>query len=178
MLFKEFKKSLEANNNVIIRVNTWKTMYTLLPRIYLGKDYRRMTAEEALEEFGNREVDYIDSEMVDDNDSSVTVYYLNKKVESWLTFVPMIYTGVTKKFKVVSKSDKSILGVVKWHTGYRAYAFYVTSIVYMERNPLSGIDRPKADSKVFDNDCMREVTLFMEQQMMLYKLEKEVRDNG
>ena len=177
MLFKEFKKSLEANNNVIIKVNTWKTMYTLLPKTYLGKDYRRMTLEEALEEFGNREVDYVDSQMVDDNDSSVTVYYLNKKVESWLSFEEMVYSGVTKKFKVVSKSDESVLGVVKWHTGYRAYAFYVTSIVRRVRHEGTGMEGLDIDSKIFDNDCMREITLFMEQEMITYKLEKEIRDN-
>ena len=164
MLFKEFKKVLEIDKYVIIKLKGYTTKYTFLPKGYLLKEFKTITLEDALNKFGNRTVDYTKAEMIG-ADECCTVFYLNESNKQWLEFKPMLHSGTTKKFRVLG-SDGSTLGVVRWHTGYRKYAFYVTGAIYRSNERHNGEDHWVSDTKIFDSGCMREIEYFMNQLMI------------
>jgi hypothetical protein len=95
-----------------------------------------------------------------------------KKIKSFLNFEEVPTSGITKKFIVVSKTDGSKLGVIKWHTGYRKYAFSIPVEYYMEEGEIV------FSEKTFDNVCMNEISAFVWDLIVQYKYEKEIRDGN
>ncbi len=70
------------------------------------------------------------------------------KPKSWLVFKEVESPGSTKRFNVESKSDGSLLGVVKWHPGYRKYSFFMQSAIYSIEDPRWGTKTFHADIKI------------------------------
>ena len=88
---------------------------------------------------------------------------------SYLTFQEIPTNKKTKTFHVISKTDGSKLGEIKWHTGYRKYALFVTSDIYT--NYI--MQEVKVDTKIFDTVCLKEITSFIEKLME----ERKANDN-
>lgn len=112
-------------------------------------------------------------------------------MKSYLTFQEIPTNKKTKTFEVISKTDGSKLGEIKWHTGYRKYAFLVKSLVSVQAVDMSddnekisyfseatyndikmGFKRAnngaitiQADTKIFDTVCLKEITSFIEKLM-------------
>lgn len=70
---------------------------------------------------------------------------MSKEVKSWLTFEILPKSGKTDRYQVRSGDLK--LGVVKWFSGWRRYAFY-----------------PCSDT-LFDANCLTEVVSFIKNLM-------------
>ena len=112
-------------------------------------------------------------------------------MKSYLTFQEIPTSKKTKTFHVISKTDGSKLGEIKWHSGYRKYAFFVKSLVYVQAVDMSddnekisylseasyndikmtfkrsnnGAITIQADTKIFDTVCLKEITSFIEKLM-------------
>jgi hypothetical protein len=106
-------------------------------------------------------------------------------MKSYIEFKEVPTTTKTKRFEVVSKTDGSKLGEIRWHSPYRKYAFQVTSKIYVqvvgvESEYWSGnFDKQvtfkvngkepnvhiEADTKIFDDTCMEEISQFIKKLM-------------
>lgn len=112
-------------------------------------------------------------------------------MKSYIEFKEIPTTTKTKLFHVISKTDGSKLGEIKWHSGYRKYAFFVKSLVSVQAVDMSddnekisyfseatyndikiGFKRAnngaitiQADTKIFDTVCLKEITSFIEKLM-------------
>lgn len=72
----------------------------------------------------------------------------------------------TLEYNVISKTDNSKLGVIKWNNEYRKYAFFVKSDLVSSTNEyIPGLTTTHPDTKVFDSDCMDEISSFMKELM-------------
>ena len=80
---------------------------------------------------------------------------------SYLTFQEIATNKKTKTFHVISKTDGSKLGEIKWHTGYRKYALFVESYLYF----IFGENTYTTSVQIFDTVCLKEITSFIEKLM-------------
>lgn len=65
----------------------------------------------------------------------------------WFEFIEMSESGKTERYIVRAKQGNVMLGDIRWFAGWRKYAFF-----------------PYAD-RVFEQDCLRDIALFLEQLM-------------
>ena len=84
--------------------------------------------------------------------------------KSYIDFIEVETNKKTKTFNVISKTDGSKLGEIKWHPAYRSYALFVTSEIYETYDEYI-----YADTKIFDTNCQKEITMFCEALMAEWK---------
>lgn len=107
-------------------------------------------------------------------------------MKSYLEFRETPTKKKTKKFEVISKTDGSKLGEIKWQPSYRSYALFVKSLVYIQAvdtkddgqisynsqatyndiemkflHANNGVIKIQADVKVFDTKCQDEISGFI-----------------
>ena len=82
-------------------------------------------------------------------------------MKSYIEFKEIPTTTKTKRFEVISKTDGSKLGEIKWHSPYRKYAFFVTCEEYF--NTKYG--QYTVDTKIFDTNCLKEIIAFIDKLM-------------
>jgi hypothetical protein len=82
-------------------------------------------------------------------------------MKSYIEFKEVPTTTKTKRFEVVSKTDGSKLGEIRWHSPYRKYSFQVTSKVYEDKIVRGYV----LDTKIFDTTCMDEISAFIKKLM-------------
>ena len=80
-------------------------------------------------------------------------------MKSYIEFKEIPTTTKTKLFHVISKTDGSKLGEIKWHSPYRKYAFQVTAKYYEDNFILM------EDTKIFDTNCLKEIIAFIDDLM-------------
>ena len=80
-----------------------------------------------------------------------------EEMKSYIEFKEIPTTTKTKRFEVISKTDGSKLGEIKWHSPYRKYAFFVTCEEYF--NTKYG--QYTVDTKIFDTNCLKEIIAFI-----------------
>ena len=78
-----------------------------------------------------------------------------EEMKSYIEFKEIPTTTKTKRFEVISKTDGSKLGEIKWHSPYRKYALFVTSKYYEDNFILM------EDTKIFDTNCLKEIIAFI-----------------
>lgn len=88
-------------------------------------------------------------------------------MKSYLTFQEIPTKKKTKTFHVISKTDGSKLGEIKWHSQYRKYSFQVTSNVYEDKIFRGYV----LDTKIFDTTCLDEISSFIKKLMEERKAE-------
>lgn len=81
-------------------------------------------------------------------------------MKSYIEFKEIHVKTKTKKFEVISKTDGSKLGEIKWQPSYRSYAFFVTSEVTSDYERW-GFATWVADTKIFDPKCLDEISAFI-----------------
>lgn len=71
----------------------------------------------------------------------------------WIEFelAPTPEGQKTQRFNLVAKESRIVLGEIKWFGRWRKYCFF------------------PAPDMVFEQDCLRDVSLFMEQRTLEYK---------
>jgi hypothetical protein len=79
-------------------------------------------------------------------------------MKSYIEFKEIPTTTKTKRFEVVSKTDGSKLGEIKWHSPYRKYAIFIWSD--WRQGFMGGID-----VKIFDTTCLDEISQFIKKLM-------------
>lgn len=117
-------------------------------------------------------------------------------MKSYLEFKEIPVKTKTKKFEVISKTDGSKLGEIKWQPSYRSYAFFVKSLVYTRAVDIdddgktsytsqatyndiemkflranNGVIKIQADVKIFDPKCLDEISAFIKALMAERKKE-------
>jgi hypothetical protein len=73
---------------------------------------------------------------------------------SYIKFVSISKVGKTARWEIYASDNQSLLGQVKWYSGWRRYCFF----------PHMGIH-----DLIFEQDCLREIADFIEVQTRLYK---------
>lgn len=117
-------------------------------------------------------------------------------MKSYIEFKEIQVKTKTKKFEVISKTDGSKLGEIKWQPSYRSYAFFVKSLVYTRAVDIdddgktsytsqatyndiemkflranNGVIKIQADTKIFDPKCLDEISAFIKALMAERKKE-------
>ncbi len=64
-------------------------------------------------------------------------------MNKFIDFKRIPFKGKTKKFKIISKLDKDVLGQISWYPGWRRYVFTPT------------------DSTIWDTMCLNEIMSFI-----------------
>ena len=82
-------------------------------------------------------------------------------MKSYIEFKEIPTTTKTKLFHVISKTDDSKLGEIKWKSSYRSYALFVTCEQYFNTKYGQYV----VDTKIFDPKCQKEITAFCEKLM-------------
>lgn len=78
----------------------------------------------------------------------------------WIVFTPEETKGSTKKYIVTNKEYGTVLGVIKWYPAWRKYAFF------------------PASNCVFEADCLKDITVKLNQMMLVYKADKQSKKQG
>lgn len=78
-------------------------------------------------------------------------------MKSYLEFKEIPVKTKTKKFEVISKTDGSKLGEIKWQPSYRSYAFYVIFLQKIGYYWNDGV----TEAKIFDPNCLDEISAFI-----------------
>lgn len=81
--------------------------------------------------------------------------------KSYIKFKEIPTKKKTKTFEVISKTDGSKLGEIKWHPNYRSYALFVTHEIMF---PFAE-EYYKMNVYIFDIKCQKEITAFCEKLM-------------
>lgn len=74
----------------------------------------------------------------------------------WIEFTIQSHTGKTKVYNCYNPEYESFLGQVKWYNGFRKYSFF-----------------PEANI-VFETQCLKDITSFLDALMVEHKLLKTV----
>ncbi len=82
-------------------------------------------------------------------------------MKSYIEFKEIPTTTKTKLFHVISKTDGSKLGEIRWHSRYRKYSFLVTSKMYHD----DFYGNYWCDTKIFDTTCLDEISAFIKKLM-------------
>lgn len=92
-------------------------------------------------------------------------------MKSYILFIEVKTPNKTKTFNVVSKTDGSHLGKIKWHSGYRKYTLFVMSDVHEDKIARGYV----LDIKIFDTTCLNEITKFIDNLMEERKKMEEMK---
>lgn len=120
-------------------------------------------------------------------------------MKSYIEFKEIPTKTKTKKFEVISKTDGSKLGEIKWQTSYRSYALFVKSLVDIQAVDIdddgkmsyqsqatyrdiemkfhhtnNGVIKIQADTKIFDPNCLDEISGFIKALMAERKKSEQV----
>lgn len=78
-------------------------------------------------------------------------------MKSYLEFKEIPVKTKTKKFEVISKTDGSKLGEIKWQPTYRSYALFVAFYHEVGYYWNDGV----TEAKIFDQKCLDEISAFI-----------------
>ena len=88
-------------------------------------------------------------------------------MKSYIEFKENPVKTKTKKFEVISKTDGTKLGEIKWQPSYRSYALFVTSYIEF----IFGEDTFTTSVRIFDPKCLDEISAFIKALMAERKKE-------
>jgi len=75
--------------------------------------------------------------------------------KKWITFRLFEEKPKTEIWAVLTKGDKLVLGVIRWHGPWRSYAFF-----------------PKGGT-LYEEDCLRDIADFIEEKMKEWRQKKK-----
>jgi len=78
----------------------------------------------------------------------------------WIRFVEQYTAGTTRKFSVENKQYDTTIGVIKWYPAFRKYSFF------------------PATNCVFEADCLRDITIKLNQLNLVYKAQQQAKRQG